>query len=370
MGPYIWHEFRPLDIANDITAMRAMGLGHVRVMLSWDVFMPTHRGVDRARLRDFEALLDICAVHGVRVIPVLFAQSIGDTIQLPAYATDVRAPRRGVRVVSGGVVQVGGPRDIWADPLMLEVQHLWLEAMLGAFARHPMVAAWDLGHDPARTVRPRRTTHVAAWLDTFAGRVRDSGDQVWLTVDADDVLGSRALRLADVASRVDALGLQLFPNRLGIARDGDPVSAAAFTVQLAQRQCGSATDAAGACPVVVHTGIPTGVGEPAPSDAGGVLEAVADVGAAGAFAWSWSDWGPRPAGAAPADHQPGLGHLGLVDERGSGKPVASAWRQAAKADRAVAAAQPWPVNLNHVDYLANLPESARELYAQWRGQPR
>ena len=376
--------------------MQAMRLTHMRVLLSWDSFMPTHRSVDRARLRDFERLLDMALVHEMQVVPVLFAQSLNDTILLPAYAIDRRAPRPGVRVVTGGVEQVGGPRDIWTDPLMLEVQHLWLQAMLRAFANHPAIAAWDLGHDPATTIRPRKIEHVATWLETFAELVRARGDQVWLTLDADDVLGGRAMRLEVVAQRVDAIGLQLFPGRLGIAADGDPVGAAAFTVQLAQRQCGSSSPASD-CPVLVHTGLPTltrhddpALAAPpdaehphgtrwdiAPADpreaareTAAVHEAVAAAGAIGVFSSSWADWGPRTRDVAPADRRPSSCRLGLFDEQSNPKLTADVWTQAARAERAVVRTQPWPAEFDAADYFGNLPESARDLYARWRGMPR
>ena len=60
---------------------------------------------------------------------------------LPAYAVDRRAPRPGVRCVTEARVVEGGPRDIYTDPLLLEVQVRWLDAMLAAFASHPAVAA-------------------------------------------------------------------------------------------------------------------------------------------------------------------------------------------------------------------------------------
>jgi hypothetical protein len=178
VGPYLWHEFSARQVEHDAAAMRRVGIGLIRVLLSWDAFVPTHRGIDELRLRDFETLLNVCHEQDVAVVPVLFAQTIGDSIMLPTYAIDRRTPRRGDRVVTDGVVQAGGPRDVWVDPLMLEVESLWLDAMLAGFAHHPAVAAWDLGHDPVTTARPRRTKHLEQWLELFAGRVRATGDRV------------------------------------------------------------------------------------------------------------------------------------------------------------------------------------------------
>ena len=78
---------------------------------------------------------------------------------LPTYAIERRSPRRGLRCVTDARVVDGGPRDIYTDPLMLEVQVRWLDAMLAAFAGHPALAAWDLGHDPATTSAPPDRRH-------------------------------------------------------------------------------------------------------------------------------------------------------------------------------------------------------------------
>jgi len=68
----------------------------------------------------------------------------------------------------------GGPRDAWTDPLMLELADRWARAMAAGFANHPALAAWDLGDDPARVLRPRHIPDLAAWV-ALAGRRSGSG---------------------------------------------------------------------------------------------------------------------------------------------------------------------------------------------------
>src|SRR4029077_18073704 len=132
-----------------------------------------------------------------------------------------------------GRVRAGGPRDMWGDPLMLEMCELWLRTMLDAFANPPAVAWWDLGHDPATTVRPRRTVQFAAWVELFGGMVRARDDQVGLTLGAGDVLTARGVRLDVVAPYVDVLGMVVPPRRLpAIGDDTSDAAAAAFTLQL------------------------------------------------------------------------------------------------------------------------------------------
>lgn len=383
VGPYLWHEFDPGSVENDLRGLRASGIETVRVLLAWDAFVPHHRQVSRARIRALETLLRIAAALSLRVVPVLFAQSLGDTIMLPDYAIDRAVSRRGVRVVCDGSVRDGGPRDMWTDPLMLEVQQLWLETMLDAFANHPAIAAWDLGHDPAACLRPRRIADMQAWTRTHADRIHAAGDTCWMTLDADDILSARGVRLGAVAPSVDALGMILIPQRLALARAGTLEGAAVFTLQLAQRLAGREVR------LLVHTGLATvgdddegrAVGdrvsprwdvellddERAPPLASDLLDRVVDAGMAGVVAASWSDWGPRPLAAPPADRRPSLARLGLVGTRGDYKPHGERWAAWARREPASAPAQPWPDHLDVEEYYANLPDSARQLYAEWRG---
>ncbi len=109
----------------------------------------------------------------------------------------------------------------------------WLDALLAAFAGHPAVAAWELGHDPASTIRPARIADMAGWAALLGERVRAQDEQCRLTLGQGDVVRGRGVRLAAVAEHVDALGLALRPQRLPLP--GDPLDAGrgVFVVELA-----------------------------------------------------------------------------------------------------------------------------------------
>src|ERR1035437_1658374 len=95
VGPYLWHEFHPATVIRDLTAIASRRIPVVRVMLSWDVFMPSDRAPNGRRMRDLETLLNAARDVGIRVVITLFAQSLGDCVMLPAYAIDRRGPRAG-----------------------------------------------------------------------------------------------------------------------------------------------------------------------------------------------------------------------------------------------------------------------------------
>lgn len=390
-GIHMWQEFVAGAVEDELATIRSQGFSSVRVHLAWDAFMPSHRQVDPRRITDFGTLLDAAHRVSLRVVPVLFAQSHGDCVQLPGYAIDGKGARPGVRVVCEGRVRPGGPRDMWGDPLMLEVCELWLRTMLDAFANHPAVAWWDLGHDPATTVRPRRTPQMGAWVELFAGTVRARDDMVGLTLGAGDVLTARGVRLDVVAPHVHVLGLVVTPRRLAaIGQDTADAAAAAFTLQLAMRL--AAHDGGAVTPPVhVVTGVAVASDEEqllpaadpgaaqqwdldplAPPVAAQVTAQLCgrlrDSGTAGLWADDWCVHGRRVLAAPPCDRLPSLAFHGLASAAGDLRPHGEVWAALAEKELESMDAAPWPEQLDVESYYRELPDSARDLYGSWRGE--
>jgi hypothetical protein len=377
VGPFMWHEFEADVVRRDLAAIAARRIPVVSVALSWDAFMPTDRAPSPRRMRDLETLLTAARELGLRVVPGLFIESWGDCVMLPAYAVDRRAPRRGVRCVTDARVVEGGPRDIYVDPLMLEVQVRWLDAMLAAFAHHPAVAAWDLGTDPASTVRPRRIAELAAWTALLAERVHAQEEECRLTLGQDDVVRGRGVRLAAVAAHVDAVGLVLRPQQLPLPGDALHPARGVFVADLARALVGQET------PLLIEVGIASGdvitaegsraddsvtaAPQAARTACDELLQRLCASGVAGLRAAAWSDWGERLLEAPPADRRPWMARLGIVDSTGVSKPIGDAWDSLAGTEQAVAAATPYPAAIDVESYYANLPDSLLDLHASWQG---
>jgi hypothetical protein len=370
VGPYIWHEYDAARTASELRAIKSAGHTVVRTHLLWDAFMPTPERVEPARLRDFERLLAVASDLALQVIPVLFIQTLGGCVMVPAYAIDVDARRPGLRVISGAVQQPGGPRYLYTDPLMLETCVRWIDEMLAAFAGHPAIAMWDLGHDPAGGVRPHRIEHVRSWTALLSGRIHDREERCMLTLSADDLVTARAMRPALVAELVDAVGVDL--TRAALAQAGgitDP-SSAAFLVQLAQSLAGDA-------PLIAHVGAhhAVDIGDDESDDddtdasartyTAAAVDALMNLGCAGVFASMWSSPGPRALAVPPFDNDTDLRTLGVVDAGGSPTAFGSVWLEQTRRERERSDAAPWPARLDVDDYYANLPESLHELRAAW-----
>jgi hypothetical protein len=342
---------------------RIAATGHrfVRTQLAWDVFMPSPVTVSDSALRDFELFIEIASGESLGVVPVLFAQSLGDCIMLPLWAVDVARPRPGVRVITGAVKQPGGPRDQYTDARMLEAETLWLDTMLERFAGHPALYAWDLGSDPATTVRPRHIADFVRWVAIFNARLSEGAQRSMLTLGTRDVTTARAVRPAALAPLLNTVGLAFEPADFTFA-GGPPDDArrAVFAAQLAMRLCG------GEAPLLVHltASNETEDGQRA-SAVAAAFDGLVEVGCAGLFAATWSDAGERVTKVPPFDRAPQLRSRGVVDAAGEPTAFGDAWISLARQEHERRAPKPLPVELDAESYYANLPDSLSDLYAAW-----
>ena len=372
VGPYVWHEYDGDRTQGELQAIKAAGHHVVRTHLLWDAFMPTASRVEPARLRDFERFLATATALSLQVIPVLFVQTLGNCVMLPGYAIDVGARRASVRVIQNAVAQPGGPRYVYTDPLMLDVCVRWVDSMLAAFAGHPAIALWDLGHDPAGGVRPRRIEDLPKWVALLAGRIHEREQRCMVSLSADDLVIARAVRPALISATVDALGIDLTGGALAQTGGALEPNAVAFLVQLGAALSGSA-------PLIAHLGAHAAdvsdseAATNAVPDAGsltrrfaeGAFDAAAESGCTGVMASMWSAPGPRAATVPPFDRDAQLRGGGVIDASGTATVFGGVWIEQARRERERVAPAPWPPHIDSDDYYANLPDSLQELHAAW-----
>jgi hypothetical protein len=370
VGPYIWHEYDGARTEGELRAIKAAGHRTVRTHLLWDAFMPTPARVEPARLGNLEHFLGVASELSLQVVPTLFIQTLGECVMLPAYAIDVDARRRGVRAVTDAVTQPGGPRYLYTDQLMLEVCVRWIDELLGAFAGHPAISLWDIGHNPAGGVRPQRIAHVRSWVALISERIHSREQRCMLTLSADDLVTARAVRPADVASLVEYVGVDLSSSALAqVGGELDP-AAATFLAQLGMSLSESA-------PLIAHLHASSGGDDAGANDdipdidtqtqrfVAGTVDALVDCGCAGLMAAMWSSPGPRAAEVPPFDRQHQLRVAGVVDAAGVTSAFGSAWIAEAQHERECSLPTPLPERVDVADYYANLPESLHELRAAW-----
>lgn len=365
-GPFLWQAFDTAAVSSDLAAIARAGFREVRVGLAWDSFMPDARGVDPRRMGEFDTLLRVAGAHGMGIVPVLFIQAHGDCVFLPARAVMRDARRRGVRVLSEGMPEPGGPRDVWTDPLMLELADRWARAMAAGFANHPALAAWDLGDDPARVLRPRRIPDLAAWVAVAGAPLRQRGDRVQMTLGADDLLRGRGVRLGSLSSLLDRIDIAIRPAQLRRLQLPEP-EALLFIAQLAQALAG---DQGGQIGLALAMPSPGGDEEgmdelAAAATVDQLVERRTEAGVSALRATAWCDLHPRLRERAPYDRHDWRRRCGLVSLDGAEKPALGPWSRLARADLAAPPPNPWPPHLDVEAFYANLPDSVLDLAAAW-----
>ena len=365
-GPFLWQAFDTAAVSSDLAAIARAGFREVRVGLAWDSFMPDARGVDPRRMSEFDTLLRVAGAHGMGIVPVLFIQAHGDCVFLPARAVMRDARRRGVRVLSEGMPEPGGPRDVWTDPLMLELADRWARAMAAGFANHPALAAWDLGDDPARVLRPRRIPDLAAWVAVAGAPLRQRGDRVQMTLGADDLLRGRGVRLGSLSSLLDRIDIAIRPAQLRRLQLPEP-EALLFIAQLAQALAG---DQGGQIGLALAMPSPGGDEEgmdelAAAATVDQLVERRTEAGVSALRATAWCDLHPRLRERAPYDRHDWRRRCGLLRLDGAEKPALGPWSRLARADLAAPPPNPWPPHLDVEAFYANLPDSVLDLAAAW-----
>jgi hypothetical protein len=365
-GPFLWQAFDAAAVTSDLAAIARAGFREVRVGLAWDSFMPDARGVDPRRMGELDMLLRVACAHGMGIVPVLFIQAHGDCVFLPGRAVRRDAHRRGVRVLSDGMLEPGGPRDAWTDPLMLELADRWSRAMAAGFANHPAVVAWDLGDDPASVLRPRRIPDLASWVALAGAPLRERGDRVRMTLGADDLLRGRGVRLGSLSGQLDRIDIAVRPAQLRRLHLPEP-EALLFVAQLAQALAGDQGGQVGlAVAMPSPGGDDEGADEPAAAAAvDQLVERRTEAGVCALRASSWCDLHPRLRDRAPFDRHDWLRRCGLARLDGAEKPVLGPWSRVARADVAAPPPAPWPPHLDVEAFYANVPDSVLDLAAAW-----
>ena len=358
VGPYVWHEFDADRMRNDIAAVAAAGFRTLRLLLPWDAFMPHPGRVPGIRLRQLDTVLSLAGEQGIVTVPVLFAQALGDCVMLPAYAIHVDTRPSVVRPVTDAVVQPGRPKDQYTDSLLTEVQLQWIESLLSAFAGHPAIAMWDLGHDPAGVMRPRRTEQQRSWCARMSAAIHAYGQQTMLTLGADDFLMARGVRPALLAREVDTLGVAVDLDRMHLT-EVHGIARTAFFAQLALRLSG------GEVPLAIHVSTTERKGSEAERTARDTIESLVEMGCSGVHAMWWAECDERVMSVPPFDRRPDMARRGVMNVHGEPTSFGAGWTAEVAHEPERQPAQPWPAHIDIDDYYSSLPESLVDLQRSW-----
>ena len=237
-GPFFWESFDPHEVRHELAHVADLGGAAVRVFLPWETFQPWE---DRINVRAFDAfgqLLDAAEEAGVGAVPVLFVGHLYGQRFLPAWLLrPAPSPDVAVRTVSGGSEHVGHAKPLYTARPLVDAQRYLVRELVGFYAAHPAVHAWDVGGNGLFLVAPPPAPEAGLeWAGELLQAVQEADGgrhPVWWGVP-DEVLTAPGLpSLAALADVGLVPGLETYPILRPEAHGADDVEFAAFMWALA-----------------------------------------------------------------------------------------------------------------------------------------
>jgi endo-1,4-beta-mannosidase len=387
----MWRRFDPGEIREDFARIAALGLDAVRFFLLWSDFQPQPDTIDRALLARLEALADIAAEAGLRVMPTLFCGHMSGVNWLPAWTLDPATPAGRFRTITERGEAQHGVGDFYAGSL-LDAQLLFARAAGERLHAHPAVLAWDLGNEFSNLREPANEGEAAEWSRRLCAALEESSAiPVTAGTHGEDLTYDRRLRLsslcapyafatmhgysvysafargrldAEVVPFLAALAASFARKPLLFSEFGGPTCPAG-TISAFERVAlpGELPPAASAGEGAAHAPFACLTEDEMPGYCSAVLERLHADGRLGAYWWCWADYATELVAEPPFDRAPHEMSFGIVRGDGSAKPVAAALQRFAAQHRSVL--PPRSAVVDEADYYRSLPGSTAAAYARF-----
>jgi len=314
-----WQRFSREETLADFERIRAAGADSVRVFLLWEDFQPEPDRVDRAALAALVEVADAAAGRGLALVPTLFTGHMSGANWLPRWATTAGEPGRFPIVCGGGYASVAA-RNWFADDAVVRAQMLLAREAATALRGHPALWAWDLGNESSNVCVPPTRERARAWLAKINDAVRaaDPACRVTVGLHMEDLEQDRRLGPAEAAEVSDFLCMHGYPLYAAWARSRTDAALPAFLAEVTRWLGGKDV-------LFEELGMPTrtseeeGVAEAFVAES---LDALYEVGAAGAMLWCYADYASEIWDRPPLDVAPHERFFGLWRADGAAKPAA------------------------------------------------
>ncbi|HUF65918.1 MAG TPA: hypothetical protein VMM17_08070 [Gemmatimonadaceae bacterium] len=369
---YMWREFDPGVVRDDMAQIADIGFDSVRIFPLTEDFLPHAMTVDRGMIARLVQTAAAAKDAGLRVVPTMLVLNMSGRIWWPHWMLD-----------SGG-----RPRDIYSDPPLLESQLLLARSCAGALAGDDSVRAFDLANEIDDALRPPSRGAGSAWVQLLADAVAQAAPGIPVRIGAHlpSLTTANNMRVDDLASILDEDVMHAYPLYCDAARSPlDPELvpfACALTAGLSGRNRAVLMQEFGLCTA------PRGSGgffieddflgrassqylaseEEAASYFEEVLHRLAATGAAGAYAWCYGDYSPELFHRPPLATAVRERSFGLLRADGSEKPAADVFRRfraARDAGRIPNPEIPRAVDASADRYYEDPSGNFERLYRQW-----
>lgn len=129
---YSWLDWDRRSLAEDLRAVAALGMDHLRIQCLWPVFQPHLDLVSETALRRLRALLDLAGEANLDVEVTVLNGWLSGYAFAPAW---LEPKWKGER------------RNIFTDPEIVEAERLLFRSIAEEVGRHPRFLGFDLGNE-------------------------------------------------------------------------------------------------------------------------------------------------------------------------------------------------------------------------------
>jgi endo-1,4-beta-mannosidase len=333
-GMYMWREFDPGEVRDDMAQIAAIGFDVVRVFALTQDFLTSSRTVNNKNVTRLVEVARAAKDAGLRIVPTLVVINMSGRMWWPDWMLD--STRR--------------PADLFSDPAMLRSQALLVETCAAALSGDDAIRAFDIANEIDDAQRPQSRDAARQWASALATAIRHAAPAVPIQIGAHlaSLTTANNMRIDDLAAVADEDVMHAYPLYCEIARsflDPELVPfSCALTAGLAGRGraplmqefglCTASPGAAGYTITDDFLGTPRSQYLASEDEAAtyydDVLERLVSTGAAGAYAWCYRDYHPRLFDRPPFTSAVRERTFGLVRPDGSEKPAAGVFRQLRK----------------------------------------
>ncbi|MDQ7028316.1 MAG: hypothetical protein Q9O62_00355 [Ardenticatenia bacterium] len=203
-GLFFWETFDRHEVRHELAHVADLGGSTVRVFLPWETFQPWEHQINPRAFDAFGHLLDAAEDAGVGVVPVLFVGHLYGQRFLPGWLLrPAPAPDVSVRTVSGGREYLGQARPLYTTRPLLDAQRYLVHELIGFYAAHSAIRAWDVGGNGlVLVVPPAAPGALLEWAGELVQVVQEADGgrhPVWWSAPDDVLTAPNLPTLAELA---------------------------------------------------------------------------------------------------------------------------------------------------------------------------
>lgn len=167
---WVWKNWSPDQVAEDLAAIRSLGLDHVRIQCLWPVLQPVRGQVCGQALDDLDQLYTLAKEAGLDVVPTVLDGWLSGFDLRPEWL---------------------GDRNIFRDQMVFAEQVRVLQAVAQRAQHHPNVIAIDIGNEinalaHETNLNPVPPGGIDEWAASLVEQVRPAAGSIPLLVGVDN----------------------------------------------------------------------------------------------------------------------------------------------------------------------------------------